>query len=172
MLSLQNFFFMNGDTRLYEILDSLNIQYQYEEHPEAPTIEIAKKYWKDIDAKHCKNLFFRNHKGNQHYLVLLDCDQNMDIHHIEKILKQGKLSFASPERMMKYLGVTPGSVTPFGLINDTTHHVIVFIDSKLQTAERLSFHPCINTASLVINRNDLIKFLEHHQNSYQWIDLY
>ena len=110
--------------------------------PRVP-IEIAKQYWAGHDATHCKNLFFRNHKGNQHYLVLLDCNQNMDIHSIEKILKQGKLSFASAERMNRYLGVQPGSVTPFGLINDATHHVIVFIDSNLQHSERLSFHPCI-----------------------------
>lgn len=163
---------MNGDKRLYQLLSQLDIAYEYIEHPPAPTIEIAKQYWAGHDATHCKNLFFRNHKGNQHYLVLLDCNQNMDIHSIEKILKQGKLSFASAERMNRYLGVQPGSVTPFGLINDATHHVIVFIDSNLQHSERLSFHPCINTASLIIKREDLIKFLQYIGNVYQWIDLY
>ncbi|MBP5412457.1 MAG: prolyl-tRNA synthetase associated domain-containing protein [Bacteroidales bacterium] len=163
---------MNGDKRLYQLLSQLDIAYEYIEHPPAPTIEIAKQYWAGHDATHCKNLFFRNHKGNQHYLVLLDCNQNMDIHSIEKILKQGKLSFASAERMNRYLGVQPGSVTPFGLINDATHHVIVFIDSNLQHSERLSFHPCINTASLIIKREDLIKFLQYTGNVYQWIDLY
>lgn len=163
---------MNGDPRLYELLNELGIEFEYLEHPEAPTIEIAKKYWAGHDAKHCKNLFFRNHKGNQHYLVLLDCDADMDIHSIEKELHQGKLSFASPERMMKYLGVKPGSVTPFGLINDAEHHVIVFIDETLQKAERVSFHPCINTASLIIKREDLIRFIENQQNSWQWVKLY
>lgn len=163
---------MNGDKRLYNILDSLGIEYEYLEHPAAPTIEIAKQYWAGHDATHCKNLFFRNHKGNQHYLVLLDCNENMDIHGIEKILRQGKLSFASPERMHKYLGVQPGSVTPFGLINDVDHHVVVFIDSNLQNAQRVSFHPCINTASLMIKKDDLIKFLEYTHNPYQWINLY
>lgn len=163
---------MNGDPKLYELLDELGIQYEYIEHPEAPTIEIAKKYWEGHDAKHCKNLFFRNHKGNQHYLVLLDCDADMDIHSIEKQLHQGKLSFASPERLMKYLGVLPGSVTPFGLINDTEHHVIVFIDKNLEQAERVSFHPCVNTASLIVKREDLIRFIDHQQNRWQWIELY
>ena len=163
---------MNGDPRLYALLDELHISYEYIEHPPAPTIEIAKKYWAGHEAKHCKNLFFRNHKGNQHYLVLLDCDQNMDIHAIEKQLHQGKLSFASEQRLMKYLGVMPGSVTPFGLINDTEHHVHVFIDKKLQEAEKVSFHPCINTASLIIYRKDLIRFLEAMQNVYEWIELY
>ncbi|MDR3286361.1 MAG: prolyl-tRNA synthetase associated domain-containing protein, partial [Prevotellaceae bacterium] len=152
---------MNGSPKLYQLLENLNIEFQYIEHPEAPTTEIAKQYWSGYDAQHCKNLFLRNHKGNQHYLVILDCDRDMDIHSIEKQLHQGKLSFASEQRLMKYLGVTPGSVTPFGLINDTEHHVHVFIDENLQHAQRLSFHPCINTASLIISKNDFLKFINH-----------
>ena len=163
---------MNGDPKLYQLFNQLNIDFQYIEHPEAPTIEIAKQYWEGHDAKHCKNLFFRNHKGNKHYLVLLDCDATLDIHALEQILKQGKLSFASPQRLDKYLGIKPGSVTPFALINDTEKHVHVFIDSKLKEAEKVSFHPCINTASLIIETKNLIKFIEHQGNTYQWINLY
>lgn len=163
---------MNGDPRLYALLKQLDIEFEYLEHPPAPTIEIAKQYWAGHDAKHCKNLFFRNHKGNRHYLVILDCDCSMDIHAIEKLLGQGKLTFASEKRMIKYLGVTPGSVTPFGLIHDEAHHVHVFLDRNLQKAARLSFHPCINTASLIISSNDFIHFMEHTQNTYEWIDLY
>jgi Ala-tRNA(Pro) deacylase len=96
----------------------------------------------------------------------------MDIHSIEKQLHQGKLSFASEQRMMKYLGVTPGSVTPFGLINDLEHHVHVFLDKNLQQAKRLSFHPCINTASLIVAQNDFIRFLDFSQNRYEWLDVY
>lgn len=162
----------NGDPKLYQLLDQLDIAYEYIEHPPAPTIEIAKQYWEGHDAQHCKNLFFRNHKGNRHYLVVLHCDQNMNIHQIEKMLKQGKLTFASEQRLMKWLGVTPGSVTPFGLINDTEKHVHLFIDEKLQEAERLSFHPCINTASVIVSRTDFVRFLEHCGNSYEWISLY
>ncbi|MDR2810765.1 MAG: prolyl-tRNA synthetase associated domain-containing protein [Tannerellaceae bacterium] len=163
---------MNGSETLYGLLANLNIPFQYLEHPAAPTVEIAKQYWAGHDAKHCKNLFFRNHKGNRHYLVILDCDQDMDIRHIENQLHQGKLSFASAERMMKYLGVTPGSVTPFGLINDETHHVQVFLDKNLQEAERLSFHPCINTASLIVSKDDFIRFMDYTHNRYEWIGLY
>ena len=81
---------MNGDIKLYELLEQLGIEYQYIEHPEAPTIEIAKQYWAGHDARHCKNLFFRNHKGNQHYLVLLDCDAEMNIHAIEQQLHHNR----------------------------------------------------------------------------------
>lgn len=163
---------MNGDSKLYALLEQLGIDFEYLEHPEAPTIEIAKQYWAGHQAQHCKNLFFRNHKGNQHYLVLLNCDQNMAIHDIEKQLHQGKLSFASEQRLMKYLGVKPGSVTPFGLINDEEHHVIVFIDKTLQQAEKVSFHPCVNTASLIIKREDLVKFLNYCGNRYEWLEVY
>ena len=163
---------MQGPDELYTLLDRLGIEYEYTEHPAAPTIAIAKQFWVGTNSKHCKNLFFRNHKGNQHYLVLLDCDCDMDIHAIEKQLHQGKLSFASPERMMKYLGVTPGSVTPFGLINDKEHHVHVFLDKNLQQYDRISFHPCINTASLAIARTDLVKFLDYMGNPYEWLEVY
>ena len=163
---------MNGSEKLYQLLEHLNIPFEYIEHPEAPTIEIAKQYWAGHDAKHCKNLFFRNHKGNRHYLVILDCDSDMDIHSIEKQLRQGKLSFASEQRLMKYLGLTPGSVTPFGLINDSERHVHVFVDKNLQNAQRLSFHPCINTASLIISKSDFVRFLDYTQNSYEWLELY
>ncbi len=163
---------MNGDPRLYVLLEELKIDYQYIEHPPAPTIEIAKTYWEGYDAQHCKNLFFRNHKGDRHYLVILDCDQNMNIHDIEKLLKQGKLSFASEQRLMKHLGLTPGSVTPFGLIRDTERHVHLFMDKRLQNAKKLSFHPCINTASIIITQEDFLRFLHHCGNSYDWIELY
>ena len=153
-------------------LEDHGIEYKTHYHPPLPTIELALEYWKDIDSTHCKNLFFRNHKGNQHYLVLLDCDAEMNIHAIEQQLHQGKLSFASPERLMRYLGVKPGSVTPFGLINDAEHHVIVFVDRNLQHAERVSYHPCENTASLIIKRTDLERFLDYQGNRWEWIDLY
>ena len=162
---------MNGQPQLYNKLKELCISYTYNEHPPAPTIEIAMQYWKDLKASHCKNLFFRNHKGNKHYLVILEHKQNLDIHSLEKILKQGKISFASEQRMMKYLGLTPGSVSPFGLINDKQHEVIVFIDENLKNSNTISFHPNINTASLIIEFADLMKFLKHCGNSFEFIDV-
>ena len=164
--------FVNGDPNLYKLLSDLGIPFEYHEHPPAPTIEEAMKYWKDLDATHCKNLFFRNHKGNRHYLVILKHTQQMDIHELEKLLRQGKLSFASDQRMMKYLGVTPGSVTPFGLINDIEHHVHVFLDHNLLESKMISFHPCINTASIIIAFGDFLKFLSWTTNSYEYITLY
>ena len=107
---------MIGQQKVYDTLKDLGIGFDYLEHPEAPTIEIARQYWKNLDSTHCKNLFFRNHKGNRHYLVIFHCDRNLAIHDLEQLLKQGKLSFASEKRMEKYLGLKPGSVSPFGLV--------------------------------------------------------
>lgn len=163
---------MNGQPELYKTLEELEIPFEYYEHPPAPTIEEAKKYWKDLVATHCKNIFFRDHKGNRHYLVILEHTQALDIHDLEQRLKQGKLSFASPKRMLKYLGVTPGSVTPFGLINDTEKHVHLFLDENLKKSESISFHPNINTASLIIKFKDFEKYLEWSGNSFEYLKLY
>ncbi len=163
---------MNGDPQLYEILERLKIPFEYHEHPPAPTIEVARKYWKDIGATHCKNLFLRNHKGNRHYLVIIEHRQDLSIHDLEQKLRQGKLTFASTGRMKRFLGVEPGSVTPFGLINDHDRHVHLFIDENLKSCDRISFHPCINTASLVIAFADFQRFLTFTGNTYEYLALY
>ena len=163
---------MNGDPKLYEILAELGIAFEYHEHPAAPTVEAALEYWKDLDSTHCKNLFFRNHKGNRHYLVILEHTYKLAIRDLEQLLRQGKLSLASDKRLLKYLGLTAGSVTPFGLINDVEDHVHLFIDSNLKKASRLSFHPNINTATLVISNGDFLRFLDWSGNTYEFIQLY
>jgi Ala-tRNA(Pro) deacylase len=164
---------MNGDPLLYKKLEELDIPYEYHEHPPAPTIEIAMQYWKDIkETTHCKNLFFRNHKGNRHYLVIFDHRQSLAVHDLEKRLKQGKLSFASEERMEKYLGLKPGSVSPLGLINDKEKHVELFLDENLDRQPRISFHPNVNTASLVISFSDFMRFLKAMGNQFGILTLY
>lgn len=163
---------MRGQQQVYDYLERLGIKYDYYEHPEAPTIEIAAQFYRGEGTVLCKNLFFRNHKGNKHYLVIMDASHNMNIHDIEKQLHQGKLSFASPERMMKYLGVRPGSVSLFTLVNDVQHEVILFVDNKLKNAAKVSFHPNDNTASLVISNSDMMKFIENIGNTFQFLDLY
>ena len=161
--------------RIDKVLSYLNekgFEYDCYTHPEAPTIEIARQYWRQDGSKHCKNLFFRNHKGNRHYLVVLDCERDLDIHDLEKRLHQGKLSFASPQRMEKYLGLQPGSVSPFGLINDEENHVHLFLDENLQNEASLSFHPNDNHATVVITREEFMKYLSQVGNSYEFIEMY
>jgi Ala-tRNA(Pro) deacylase len=160
---------MIGQDIVYQYLKELKISFDYYEHPPIPTIEDAKihKWW--IDAVFCKNLFFRNHKGNQHYLVIVHHDSQLGITALEKKLKQGKLSFASEPRMEKYLGLKPGSVSPFGLLNDKEHHVHIFFDSKLKEATKLSFHPNDNRATLVLQANDFWRYMDSVGNSYEFM---
>ena len=163
---------MRGQPQVYEALERMGITFDYYEHPEAPTIEIARQFYRGEGTVLCKNLFFRNHKGNRHYLVIMDSRHEMDIHQIERMLHQGKLSFASPERMMRYLGVRPGSVSLFTLVNDINHEVTLFVDKGLRNAAKVSFHPNDNTASLVISNADMMKFIETIGNPYEFLDLY
>lgn len=168
-----------------DFLEEHGIGYELYTHPPLPTVKAALEYWKDVDATHCKNLFFRNHKGNRHYLVVLECHKEMDIHALEHRLRQGKLSFASEERMERCLGLKPGSVSPLGLINDigvaatanpkelyeNGHRVKLFLDKDLKTAEKLSFHPCENTSGAVISNADFMRFLEIWGGEYEWLDI-
>lgn len=158
--------------KVLDVLDQLNIKFEMYEHPPLPTIEKAMEYWGDIDAVHCKNIFFRNHKGNRHYLVILKHIATLDIHDLEKRLQQGKLSFASAKRLQRYLCIEPGSVSPFGLINDNENHVHVFFDENLKTAEKISFHPNLNTASVVVSFDDFIKYMDWTGNTYEFLKLY
>ncbi len=162
----------NKKKKVLDTLEKLGISYEIYDHPPAPTVEEASKYWDGIEATHCKNLFFRNHKGNRHYLVIIEYSQVLDIRDLEKNLKQGKISFASEKRMEKYLGLTPGSVSVFGLINDLENHVTLFLDENLKKASRISFHPNINTSSVVISFSDFERFLEWTGNNYEYLKLY
>jgi Ala-tRNA(Pro) deacylase len=167
-MSGENFF---RRERVFDFLDSHGIEYTVYEHPEAPTIEIARQYWRQDGSKHCKNLFFRNHKGNRHYLVVFDSEQTMAIHDLEQRLHQGKLSFASEQRMEKWLGLRPGSVSPFGLVNDEENHVHLFLDDCLQHAETLSFHPNDCRGTVVIDNAAFMKYLSVVGNTYEFMDM-
>ena len=160
-----------GDALLYQYLDMLGVQYEYHTHPAAPTVEVAMRYWKDIPGLHCKNLFMRNHKGNHHFLLVAPGEKAVDIHGVERRVSEGKLSFASPRRMQEYLGVAPGSVSPFGVLHDVRHEVFLFLDEMLRDAERISFHPNDNRASLVVSCEGLLRFLGALGNRYEFVDL-
>jgi len=150
-------------------LHELGIDYIRHEHPPVATVEEAEAHWAGIDATHCKNLFLRNQKGSRHYLVVLTASKRADLRAVADQIGDGKLSFASPERLMKHLGLTPGSVSPFGLINDRAHAVRVVLDRDLKSAARLSFHPNINTVTFTVAAADFARFLEACGNSVQHV---
>jgi Ala-tRNA(Pro) deacylase len=152
-------------------LVELGIAFERYEHPPVATVDEAKQHWAGIDATHCKNLFLRNQKGNRHYLVVLEHSKKADLRAVADQIGDGKLSFASPERLLTHLGLTPGSVSPFGLINDRDHAVRVVLDRDLKSATRVSFHPNINTATYVVSAADFARFLEACGNSVQHVTI-
>jgi Ala-tRNA(Pro) deacylase len=162
---------MTQEQHVYRRLAELGIAYERYEHPPVATVEEAAPHWIGIDAMHCKNLFLRNQKGTRHYLVIVVHSKRVDLRAVAGQIGDGKLSFASPERMMTYLGVTPGSVSPFGLMNDPGHQVRVYLDRDLKSAKRVSFHPNINTATLTLAFADFERFLEVCTNPVRYIDV-
>ncbi|MBK5254976.1 MAG: prolyl-tRNA synthetase associated domain-containing protein [Vicinamibacteria bacterium] len=146
---------------VFDTLRSLDIPFERYEHPPVATVAEAEAHWQRIDAAHCKNLFLRNQRGDRHYLVIAGHSKRVDLRQLADQIGDGKLSFASPERLMKWLGLTPGAVSPFGLLNDAAHHVRVFLDSDLRRAERITFHPNDDTVTLALGFADFERFLQH-----------
>lgn len=162
---------MDPAPRVYAALDALGISYERHEHPPVFTAEEAAVHWAALAGTKCKNLFLRNKKGNRHYLVILEISKAADLRQIVKLVGDDRLSFGSPERLMNELGLTPGSVSPFGLINDEDGSVRVLIDADLRGAGRLIFHPNINTASVVVSWQDLEKFLASRSNRVSLVSI-
>ena len=159
------------EAQVHAALAALGISFERYEHPPVATALEADEHWAGIDAAHCKNLFLRNQKGNRHYLVIVKHPKRADLRAVADQIGDGKLSFASPERLLTHLGVTPGSVSPFGLINDASHDVRVFLDADLKAAERISFHPNINTVTVVLTFTDFERFLADRGNPVRYVTM-
>jgi Ala-tRNA(Pro) deacylase len=160
---------MSDPQAVYDALTALGIDYQRYEHPPVFTAEEAEVHWASIPATPVKNLFLRNKKGDRHYLVILGIDKQADLRTLVKVIGDDRLSFGSPERLMARLGLTPGSVSPFGLLNDADRSVRVMIDQDLRSADRLIFHPNLNTASVTISVPDFERFLAGRGNFVRWM---
>ena len=149
------------EQRLLELLESLKIPYTRIGHPPVYTVEQARAHWHDLEGTHCKNLFLRNKKGTRHYLIILEESKSADLKQLTRFLEEDRLSFASPERLKRYLGLEPGAVSPFGLMNDRQGEVAVLIDQDLDGASRIYFHPNVNTATIGLSFEDFERFLSH-----------
>lgn len=158
-----------NEQKLYDLLSLLEIKYIRYEHKPVFTVEEANKLDICIPGQHCKNLFLRNRKGDVHYLAVLDEAKQMDLKLLSKQIGSTSLSFASEERLYKYLGLKPGSVSPFGLINDIERNVVVLIDRKLLGKGIVNFHPNVNTATIGVSYLDLEKFIKWHNNKFFYV---
>ncbi len=145
-------------TQLFAYFDELGIEHQTVEHPPMFTVEDGRDWHDKIPGTHCKNLFLKDKKGGI-WLVVMPADKRADLNRLEKTLSAPRFSFGKPELLLEVLGITPGSVTPFALINDTEKRVMVVLDSDMLESERVNYHPLHNAASTVIRPSDLLKFM-------------
>ncbi len=146
---------MVKEIKCYDFLDNLNVEYQRVDHKTADTMEICEIIDKTLGAKICKNLFLCNRQQTAFYLLMIPADKVFKTKDISAQIGSSRLSFAGSEFMEEYLGITPGSVSVLGLINDKENHVTLLIDEDVLEDEYFGCHPCINTSSLRIKTSDL-----------------
>lgn len=145
---------------LNDYLHKLGIEVKTHEHPPLYTVEDSQKLRGEIAGGHTKNLFLKD-KKDQFFLVTVDEDAIVDLKTIHQIIgASSRVSFGKPEKLLEYLGVLPGSVTLFGVINDTGNNVRVIIDAELMENDIINCHPLTNEATTSIKRDDLITFLK------------
>lgn len=145
-------------TELLAKLEALGIPARTVEHPPVFTVEEAQTHRVDLPGVHTKNLYLRD-KKKRNYLVVVPEDRAVDLGHLADRLGSGRLSFGSPERLMEFLGVTPGSVTAFAAVNDREGRVRVVLDRALVTSPYVCCHPLVNTMTTSVASQDLVRFL-------------
>lgn len=153
---------MNQEIRnkIISYLDELDISYKTISHPAIHTCEDAKRLRPNTRGGACKNIFTRNKKGDEHYLLIADANTKIALKSLKKTLKATALSFASDKRLEKYLRVKAGSVSPLGLIFDESNCINVVIEKKLLDYKYLNFHPNLNTETIELPTSHFLRFIE------------
>ena len=151
---------------IFELLNELGIKFQLLEHAAVYTVEESRqlKIFEKLDGQACKNLFLRNKRG-EFFLLTLPADKRADLKLVAKLLSLPRLSFASEEELEKILGLHTGAVTPLGIINDAEKKVRLIIDAEL-CDKKLLLHPNINTATIALTFEDLLKIIQRTGHQY------
>ncbi len=155
---------------LFEYFDQLGIETITYEHEALHTVEASQALRGQIPGGHTKNLFLKSKKQDLWLVVALETTQ-VDLKTLHKVLETGRFSFGRPELLFETLGVRPGSVTPFSLINDTKLKVQVVLDKGMMAYELLNFHPLENRYTTTISRDNLVKFIEATGHQPLFLDL-
>ena len=153
-------FMLNSRSELIQQLEALGISTTTVEHPAVFTVEEAKSLRGDLSGGHSKNLLLKDKKGQLWLIIALE-DREINLKALRKSIGSAQLSFAKPELLNEVLGLRPGSVSPFGVINDTSGRVNVVLDKALMTYKVLNFHPMTNTATTQITPKGLESFLRY-----------
>lgn len=143
------------EERVYDLLERLDVPFERVDHDAVGTIEGCYEIEKLLDIEICKNLFLRNSKGDQYYLLMLPGGKHLVTKDLAKKIGSTRLSFGTPEKMEEYLDITPGSVSVLGLMNDHGNNIQLLVDNDIKKWEYFGCHPCINTSSLKIKTADL-----------------
>ena len=143
---------------LFAFFDQLGIAHSTVSHPPFFTVEEGRPWHDQIPGLHCKNLFIRDRNGGI-WLVVMPAEKRADLGRLERTLGAARFSFAKPDVLQDVLQLTPGSVTPFGLINDTQRRVNVILDQEMLKSEWVNFHPLHNAASTTLRSADLVRFV-------------
>lgn len=152
-------------------LDALSIPYEITEHAAVYTIDDMDALGITSQGEVCKNLFLRDAKGKRHFLVTLPGQKRADLATIQQQLGCTKLSFASADRLKRFLGLEQGEVTPLGIINDADNAVELVFAKELVGNGRIGVHPNENTATLWMTFDDLLRAVEHHGNTVRMIEI-
>jgi len=161
---------MHNEISLLAELQKLGIEYRYVSHPAVFTSEQANEIMPDQRGAHCKNLFVKD-RTDRKWLLTIPDDKKANLKNVAGIIGSQRLSFCNAEEMMECLGLTPGSVTPLAVINDTENQVTLYVDRNVMDWNIISCHPMANTATIAIFNNDFRKFITHTGHELNIVDL-
>lgn len=150
---------LEKEIRTYDFLDKLGIRYQRIDHEEANTMETCAAIDEALQATICKNLFLCNRQETDFYLLMMPGDKKFKTKDLSQQLQVARLSFAGEEYMLRFLDITPGSVSVMGLLNDTEHRVRLVVDEEVLKGKEIGCHPCINTSSIKFSTKDLFDII-------------
>ena len=160
------------ETRTYDFLDGLGIEYQRTDHERADNMEACNEIDAVLGVIICKNLFLCNRQKTKFYLLMMPGDKKFKTKELSKQINSARLSFANPEAMLQYLDIEPGAVSVMGLMNDQDHTVQLLIDEDVLKDEYLGCHPCVCTSSMKLKTKDVVeKFLPATGHTFQTVHL-
>ena len=160
------------ELRTYDFLDRLGIAYERVDHAHADTMEDCRRIEEVLEAPVCKNLLLCNRQGTMFYLLLMPGDKPFRTKELSAQIGSARLSFASAEKMVEYLNIHPGALSVMGLMNDTEHQVQLLIDEDVLAKEWLGCHPCVNTSTLRMKTEDMVKiFLPAVKHGFRTVHL-
>ena len=156
--------------QLLTCFDEIGVSYELHHHEAVYTVAESQKLDRDIQGAHCRNLFLRD-KKKKNFLIVLQNETEVDMKKLPPVIGSDRLSFGSADRLWQYLGVRPGSVCPFTIINDTEKQVKILLDKSMMAADIVNYHPLLNTMTVSLSPTNLLKFIEHCGHEPHIVDL-